>query len=310
MSKPIIFCDHEYRALSERISKSLGATLGEIEQKKFSDGERYLRVLTPVRHQDVVMIYGTYNDDVTLDLFDVACSLVTDGCQSLRILIPFYGYSTMERAVKKGEVVTAKTRARLLSAIPIASHGNEVVLLDLHSEGIPFYFEGQVKTAHLYAKRMVMEEAKRLGGNSFVLGAVDAGRAKWVESLANDMQVPACFIYKRRNDQGEVSVSGTNISVQGQHVIIYDDMIRSGSSILQAAEAYKKGGATRISVITTHGLFSGNALQRFKDSQWISDVISTDSHPGALKVKDPFLKVISVDRLFSDYLKGCYDEQH
>lgn len=310
MRKPVVFCDREYSQLAHKITQNLGAVAGQIEQKKFPGGERYLRVLTPVRHQDVVMVFGTYNDDVTLELFDLACSMVTDGCQSLRIVIPFYGYSTMERAVKKGEVVTAKTRARLLSAIPMAPHGNEIILLDLHSEGIPFYFEGQVKTTHLYAKKLVMEEAQRLGGSSFTLGAVDAGRAKWVESLANDMQVPACFMYKRRNEKGEVSVSGINISVQDQHVIIYDDMIRSGSSILQAAQAYKKGGASRISLITTHGLFNGHAIQKFKDSKIIAEVIATDSHPSALRINDPFLKVISTENLFSEYLKGCFYEQH
>lgn len=310
IKSPLLFCDPEYLSLAQKVQTALKADMGDVERKKFPDGERYLRVITPVRHRDVVMIFGTYSDDITLELFDLACSVVTDGCQSLRIVIPFFGYSTMERAVKKGEVVTAKTRARLLSAIPMAPHGNEIILLDLHSEGIPFYFEGPVKTTHLYAKKIVIQEALRMGGTDFTLGAVDAGRAKWVESLANDMHVPASFIYKKRNEQGQVSVSGSNMSVQGRHVIIYDDMIRSGSSILQAAEAYHKGGASRISLMTTHGVFNGQAIEKFKKSGIVSDIVTTDSHPSSLKLSDPSVKVVTTEQIFSDYLKGCFYEQH
>jgi ribose-phosphate pyrophosphokinase len=304
MQNSNIFYVEEYKVLGEAISKLLGAKPGILECTRFPDGERYLRICSSVRNEDVIVVGGTINDSVTLDIFDLCCGLVAEGCRSLKIVIPFFGYSTMERAVKRGEVVTAKTRSRLFSAVPIAPFGNQVILLDLHTEGIPFYFEGTVKTQHLYAKNLVMTAARALGGSDFTLGSVDAGRAKWVESLANDLQVQAGFVYKRRGADGQVAVSGVNIPINTGHVIIYDDMIRSGNSILQAAEAYKAAGAKRISLITTHGVFTPGSIARLKQGGLISAIVSTDSHPMALAIKDPILQVVSTAKLFADYLSG------
>lgn len=304
----ILFSISGYEKLGQNIATQLGAELGKLEVKYFPDGERYLRILSPVRDEDVILIGGTYDDPSTLKIFDLATGLVSDGCRRLKLIIPFFGYSTMERAVKTGEVVIAKARARLLSAIPSAPLGTLVCMLDLHSEGIPFYFEGAVKTQHLYAKSLIQREAQRMGGNKFVLGAVDAGRAKWVESLALDMGVPAGFVYKRRSATGEVSVSGTNTPVEGLPVVIYDDMIRSGGSILQACRAYKEAGAQNIYVITTHADFTPDAVQKLKDSHLIEELVCTDSHPKSHIYKDPFLKVISVSEIIVQALKGMRHE--
>lgn len=309
----LVFSTRPYQYIANEILKvGSGFELGEVESRSFPDGERYMRVVSTVRGRDVVLIGGTINDEATLDLFDLACALAGNGCRSLKVIVPFYGYSTMERAVKPGEVVKAKTRARILSAIPIAPFGNEVMMLDLHSEGIPFYFEGPVKTRHIYAKNLVIGEARRLAnGREFVLGAPDAGRAKWVESLANDLSVPAAFVYKRRLSSGEVSLSGVNLPIKDVDVIIYDDMIRTGGSILQAAKAYKDAGAQRISLISTHGLFTNGALEKIHKSGLIHSVSVTDSHPEALKAKatdkNSLLNIVSTAKLFVENLKGGQD---
>lgn len=300
----IVFSTKGYEALANTIALGLNARRGGLEIKRFPNGERYMRILTPSRDQDVAIIGGTIDDSATLDIFDLASGLVSDGCRSLKVVIPFLSYSTMERATKSGEVVMAKTRARLLSAIPGAPFGNQIMLLDLHSEGIPFYFEGTVKTMHLYAKAIILAEARRMGGEKFVLGAVDAGRAKWVESLANDLGVPAGFVYKKRDENGGLSVSGTNVPVTGEPVILYDDMIRSGGSILQACRAYKDAGASKIGVIATHADFTASAVHDLKASGLIQEVVCTDSHPKAALVNDPFLKVVSTAELFIDALSG------
>ncbi len=303
----IFFNIEGYELLSQKICQGLKGTSGELEIKTFPNKEKYTRIITPVRNLDVVLVGGTIDDSATLQIFDLASGLVTEGCRSLKILIPFFGYSTMERAVRPGEVVTAKTRARLLSAIPTAPYGTEICLMDLHSEGIPFYFEGLIKTQHLYAKPIIKREALRLGkqnNSSFVLGAVDAGRAKWIESLANDLQVSAGFVYKKRDVNGAVKISGTNTPVQDKDVVIYDDMIRSGNSLLQAAKAYKEAGAKDISVITTHADFTDTVVQNLKSSMLIKELICTDTHPKAFLTPDPFLKVVSVAEIFINSLKG------
>jgi ribose-phosphate pyrophosphokinase len=277
--------------MRDAIAAASGASIGSIETKSFPDGERYMRIETNVDGGDVVLVGGTISDEDTLELYDLACSLVKEGARRLTLVIPYFGYSTMERAVRAGEVVTAKTRARLLSAIPSGGEQNRIVLFDLHSPGIPHYFEGSTRPVHVYGKPIVTRTARALGGGDFVLACTDAGRAKWVESLANDMGVPASFVFKRRIDERRTEVSAVSAFVEGKVVVIYDDMIRTGGSLINAAAAYKAAGATSIAAIATHGLFPSDALARIRATGLFSAIVCTDSHPRALALADDFLRV-------------------
>lgn len=300
---PILFSTCSYHYLGEEIRALGGYDKGEVEVKTFPDGERYQRVMTHINERDVILVGGTIGDSDTLELYDLACSLVKHGALSLNMVIPYYGYSTMERGVYPGDVVTAKTRARLLSAIPMAAYGNRVILMDLHSEGIPYYFEGQLVPKHLYAKDVILKVARELGGDDFVLASTDAGRAKWVESLANDLHVSASFILKRRLDGARTEVMAMNANVDGKTVIIYDDMIRTGSSLIRAAEAYHSEGANEIYAIATHGIFPGDALDRLKNSGQFKQIVTTNTHPRVKALECDFLRCESVAALFVEYLK-------
>jgi ribose-phosphate pyrophosphokinase len=206
--------------------------------------------------------------------------------------------------VRGGEVVTAKTRARLLSSVPMASRGTQVFMLDLHVDAIAHYFEGGVRTIHVYGKHLVTNAARRIGGDDFVLACTDAGRAKWVESLANDLGVPAAFVYKRRLSGDSTAVTGISAQVAGKRVVIYDDMIRTGGSLLEAARAYRDAGAVTIDAIATHGLFPGASIEKLRSSGLFGSIVTTDSHPRAVALKDDFLQVASTAALLIEHLKS------
>lgn len=302
--EPLIFSTRAYSYLQEALCKLGGFELGLVERQEFPDGEHYRRITSQVLNREVVLVGGTVTDADTLEIFDLATTLVMAGAHSLTLVIPYFGYSTMERAVKPGEVVTAKTRAMLLSNIPRASEGDRVVLLDLHSEGIPHYFEGSMRPWHLYAKNFVKAAARELAEGDFVLACTDAGRAKWVESLANDLGVRPAFVFKRRLSGEKTEVSAVSAQVEGQHVIIYDDMIRTGGSLMQAARSYRDAGARRVSAITTHGVFPGPALERLRDSGLFDRIVCTDSHPRAVALQDGFLHVKSIAPLLGEHLRN------
>lgn len=305
MEEAVVFGTRAYAPLQASIAKSLGTDAGEVERTEFPDGERYQRIVTPVGGRDTVLVGGTLSDADTLELYDLACGLVQEGARSLVLVIPYFGYATMERVSKRGEIVTAKTRARLLSSIPVPGSGVRVLLLDLHSEGVNYYFEGGVRSFHLRATSLIVGAARRLAGEGpLVMACTDAGRAKWVEALANQMGVHASFVFKRRLSGAATEVTGVSAQVQGAHVIIYDDMIRTGSSLLGAGRAYEAAGASRISVVTTHGLFCGDALARLRESGLFDAIVCTDSHPRARKLEDGFLRVESVAPLFAEHLKS------
>ncbi len=295
----IVFYSPAYRQLAQSLIVLLAFEEGKIERHTFPDGEHYYRILDDLRDKEVLFVGGAYDDASTLETFDLACGIVAQGALRLHLIVPYFGYSTMERAVKSGEVVTAKNRALLFSSIPQTTHGNCLYLVDLHTGGLEHYFERGIQVFHVYAKEVIFEEARRLGGSDFVLGSTDSGRAKWVESLANDLQVPASFVYKRRISGDATKIIALNAQVEGKHVIIYDDMIRTGGSLIQAAEAYLDAGATKISAIATHGVFPPNALQRVVEHPLLEQVSVTNSHPNAKLQHPKKQKILCLSQIFT-----------
>lgn len=302
MQPPLFFASPGYEALAQELCWQLDGQLGVVDRRQFPDGERYQRLITTVLDRHVVLVGGTVDDSATLAMYDLACATVKNGARHLDLVVPYFGYSTMERAILPGEVVTAKTRARLLSAIPLASSGNRILLMDLHSEGIAHYFEAGITAFHLYAKPALIPAIRRLGGDDFVLGSTDAGRAKWVESLANDMNVDAAFILKRRISATETRVTAMNANVKGRCVVIYDDMIRTGGSLINAAQAYRDAGATRLVACCTHGIFPEGAFARLQASGMFETIVATDTHPRARHHERDGLVIVPVARLFADHL--------
>ncbi len=299
---PVIFSFPGYEHFGSFFVSALNAVAGQMECKTFPDGEVYRRIETNVEGHDVILVGGTIDDSATLALYDVATAAVHYGARRVSVVVPYFGYSTMERAVLSGEVVTAKTRARLLSIIPPASNGNRIFLLDLHSEGITHYFHSGMPARHLRATSVILPAISEVGGEDFVLGSTDAGRAKWVEGMANELGVEAAFIFKKRLSGSKTQVTALNAPVKGRTVVIYDDMIRTGGSLIGAAQAYRDSGATRLVAACTHGIFAGGAYERLMDSGLFDLIISTDSHPAARSLESEGLKVVPVAQVFLDHL--------
>lgn len=294
MNEKLLFYTKAYTYLANEITTTTGIKMGEVVTSIFPDGEIYHRIETPIKNKDVFLIGGTINDEATLELYDLAYGIIQLGAKSLQLFIPYFGYSTMEREVKKGEVVKAKSRALLLSSLPQPPNGLHIILFDLHSEGIPYYFEKNIQTTHLYGKKIIMDCARELCASEFVLAATDAGRAKWVESLAAELSVQAAFLFKKRISGTETTITGMNADVKNKTVIIYDDMLRTGGSLMQAAKAYYDAGANAIFAIVTHGLFSNNALEKIEKQQIIKKVICTNSHPNSIIQTSKILNTVCI----------------
>ncbi|MBS2009008.1 MAG: ribose-phosphate diphosphokinase [Cyanobacteria bacterium SZAS TMP-1] len=336
-NKPILFATARYEYLKAAMLASgrfedgivargmddKGAPL--VEEKAFADGERYHRLMTDVEHRHVILLGGTIDDRETMELFDLGNLLVDRGALELKIIIPYMGYSTMERAVKPGESVKAKVRARLISAIPKAALGNTVFLVDIHADGVQHYFEGNYQGRSIYAKSVVFDSVKKLllkragipavGGDAkaraaalatpFVLASTDAGRAKWVESLTTDLvamgyKAESAFIIKRRLSGTKTDVRDISADVAGKLVIIYDDMIRTGGSLIKAAQAYRDKGALDVVALATHAVIPGSSCEKLKASGVLSCVLVTDSHPNAVANANDFLVVNSIATLLTD----------
>lgn len=307
MSRRLLFTIPSYAYLEPAFLRAGGFEHGDIERKNFPDGERYLRIRSELWGRDVVLLGGTPTDVDWLEVYDLGCGIARGGARSLTIVMPYFGYATMERAVKAGEVVVAKTRARLLSSIPAPEGGTKVLLFDLHTDGIEFYLDDRVLTRHVYGAPLVTKAIReRMGDRPFVLGACDAGRAKWVQSLARDLGVEPAFVYKRRDaTSGELAVTGVNADVRGKEVVLYDDMIRTGSSLVQAGRAYLAAGATKVHAIASHLVLPGTAVETLRGSGVFASIWGTDSHPGCQKL--PTEDVVSIAPRMIECLEAAGD---
>ncbi len=302
MKRRLLFTIPSYAYLEPAFLAADDFERGELERKNFPDGERYLRILPDLYGRDVVLLGGTPTDADSLEVFDLACGIARGGARSLALVMPYFGYSTMERAVKPGEVVVAKSRARLLSSIPAPEGGTHVYLFDLHTDGIEFYLDDRVLTRHVYGASIITAKLQeRIKGNSFVLGACDAGRAKWVQSLARDLKVEPAFVYKQRSDAG-LSITGINADVKGKEVVVYDDMIRTGSSLIQAGRAYLAAGATTVHAIASHLVLPNDAVDKIRASGVFASIMGTDSHPGCQKL--PKEDVVSIAPMMIECLRA------
>lgn len=300
-----ILSSQKYEYLKQNILKQADCFNDiRIETETFPDGEHYWKIATPeqLRRKPAVYIAGTVNDESIFELYNIASTLVREQCSSLHIVIPYFGYSTMERAIKDGEAVTAKNIANLISSIPQAPLGNFVYMMDLHSLGTQYYFENTIHPIHLTSWNVIKEMLSPFGKN-IVLASTDMGRAKWIEKMGNELQLETAYIMKKRLSGSKTEVVALNAEVKDKDIVIFDDMIRSGTSLIHAAEAYKNAGANNIYVITVHGIFVSGALDKLKSCGVINKILCTNTHVNAQKMKDDFVKVYDISKVIVERLK-------
>lgn len=160
------------RYLALGIAKHLNVGFYGTHREIFGGGENYFRIDVPQRTslmgKDIIFVGSTHTDEDFSELYRVGCALAGYGARKRIFVIPFFGYSTMERAVNPGEVVTAKTNARILSSIPNVGLGNTFLMLDLHKASIVHYFEGDCVRSELYTENILMDAIKELGVNNFI----------------------------------------------------------------------------------------------------------------------------------------------
>lgn len=280
----------------------------KVEYSLFPDGEHYFRIkdVKHIKGKPAVYICGTVDDEAIFEAYNICCALVREGCSALHLVMPYFGYSTMERAVKPGEVVMAKNIAHLFSSIPLSAMGNYVYMVDLHSLGTQYYFEQNIHPVHLTAEPVIDQIIAdiRKECKNVVLASADMGRAKWVEKLCNRLRIGGAYIMKKRLSGNETVVEALNADVNGKNVIIFDDMIRSGSSIISAAHAYKSIGAKDIYAVCVHGVFVDGAIEELKRSGVIKGVYCTNSHAKTKSYKDKFVHIYDMSEILLDELKN------
>lgn len=298
MGSPKIFAGSSNLNLTKAISQKSKIPLGEIDLGVFTDGEIDVWVKDNVNNKNVFIVQSNsypINDNI-VELALIADALRRSGAAKITAVIPYFGYSRKEKQTRPGEPISAKVVADLI----ISSGISKVICLDLHADAIVGFFN--VPVIYLSALEILANHLKNKNFANPVVIAPDVGGVKRARNFAAILNAPLAVIEKHRHahirDHMEVlSMSG---EVSGDTAIIVDDVISTGGTIIESANALKKKGVKKVIVCAIHGVFAGNAIKKLEDSV-VEKIFVTDSI--SHKIKSPKLEIVSIANLIADCLK-------
>ena len=284
--------------LGEKIANELGLGFTTMLRKTFADGEKFHAFPEDIAGKTLIIIASTHNEDSHQELMDLIQGGRYYNAASVNVVIPYLGYSTMERA-KRGsfEIPKGVTRTRQI----FRARPDFVAFVDLHSEAVLHAHGGDVSTKHIWTGELVVKHLQQMNLGEFVLVSPDYGFSKQVAKLASLLDCSHTAADKDRYDTDKTIVSQVSSVVKGKTAVICDDMIRTGGSIIQTAERCLEAGATGIAALATHLVLAGDARQRFQDSP-IMKVIGSDSFPG--RNNDDLVEVYSLAPLLAKILRN------
>ncbi len=274
--------------LGRKVAEKLQLPLTEMKTQTFADGEQHHAFPKDISGRDIILIGATHTDSSHQELLDLIAGCRYWNGRSINVVIPYLGYSTMERAKpESGEIPKGITRTRQIFRV----RPNYVAFVDLHSEAVLHAHAGEIRTRHIWTEKKAIEKIKSTGIEDYVLVSPDYGFSKRVARLADQLGCPHTAADKDRYDKDKTIVGQISSVVQNKTAIICDDMIRTGGSMLQTVDRCYEAGAIKVIVMATHLVLSGNALQRFKE-KGIDRIIGADTFPDM--VDDNLLDTYSV----------------
>ena len=244
--------------LAEEIAENLQCNCMRAETQTFPDGECYTRInAATLKDDDVVIVQNTYPDSNFIEMMLIEDAVKGLGAKSVTLVIPYFGYARQDRIFKPGEPESAKVLSKCL-----AMGCDRVMTIDLHKEDTLRYFDRpykDLKAAEAIADFFMDKEVDMVFSPD--IGA--AGRAK---DVGERLGVPYDHLEKTRLSGTEVRIKPANSDCTGKNVLIVDDMISTGGTIVTATRQLKEAGAKTVSVACTHGVFVNNALDRLEGS--------------------------------------------
>ncbi len=297
-SEYVVVANQASTELGLKVAAALGLEFTTMIRKMFADAENYHAFPEDIAGKTLIIVASTHTENSHQELMDLIQGGRYYNAASVNVVIPYLGYSTMERA-KRGsfEIPKGVTRTRQI----FRARPDFVAFVDLHSEAVLHAHGGEISTKHIWTGELVVDHLQKMDLGEFVLVSPDYGFSKQVAKLASLLKCPHTAADKDRYDTDKTIVSQVSSVVQGKTAVICDDMIRTGGSIIQTAERCLEAGATGIAVLATHLVMAGDARQRFLDSS-ILKVIGSDSYPG--RVSDDLLEVYSLAPLLAKILKS------
>jgi ribose-phosphate pyrophosphokinase len=299
----MVFSGRSHRDLAAEIAEKLGVGLGEAELGTFANDETYCRYDESIRGADLFVVQtGCAPVDTNLmELLVMIQAAKLASAKRITAVIPLFPYARQDRKAKPREPITARLVADMLQL----AGADRVLTMDLHAGQIQGFFT--IPVDHMTALPLFAHHFRDRGltGSEVVSVSPDAGRAKMAARFAEMIEADFAVMHKTRPAHDQVAVTEITGRVRDKIAIVGDDVIMTGGTLLANVEVLEEQGAKAVWVFATHGLFCGDALERFRDSS-LEGIVVTDTVPVDPIRKPDNMTVLPVSRLLADTIMNVF----
>jgi len=289
------------RDLAVRVCSYLGIELGDAQIRRFKDGEISVRINNNIRGTDVFVFQPTLPPaDNLMELLIMLDAVKRASASRATAVIPYFGYARQDRKDQPRVAISAKLVANLIAV----AGADRVLTMDLHAPQIQGFFD--IPFDHLYAAPVILEHVRARNWRQLCVLSPDLGSAKLGRAFAKRLGADLAVADKRRPSPDQVEVIHIIGEVAGKTILILDDMISTGTTLIEAAEAALRLGARSVYACATHGVFAGDAVRNLHDSP-ISEIVVTDTIPHA-ELTNKFTE-LSVAALLGESIRRIHEER-
>jgi ribose-phosphate pyrophosphokinase len=301
-----IVAGNSNRPLAEAIATYLNLPLTKANIRRFSDLEIFVEILENVRGEDVFIVQSTsypVNDNL-MELLIIIDALRRASARRITAVLPYFGYARQDRKPGPRTPISAKLVANLITQ----AGANRVLTLDLHAGQIQGFFD--IPTDNLYAVPILARDVKEnYDLRNVMVVSPDVGGVVRARALAKRLDCQLAIVDKRRERAGESEVMNVIGDVTGKDCLLIDDIVDSGGTLCNAAEALLKNGATSVTAYITHGVLSGGAVARVTSSK-LKELVITDSIQPTTAVQSAHnIRVISTASLIGEAINRTSQEE-
>jgi ribose-phosphate pyrophosphokinase len=292
-----IVAGNSNRPLAEAISAYLNLPLAKCQVKRFADMEVFVEIQENVRGEDVFVVQSTSfpANDHLMELLIIIDALRRSSARRITAVLPYFGYARQDRKPGPRTPISAKLVANLITR----AGADRVLTLDLHAGQIQGFFD--IPLDNLFGAPVMVRDIKdRLNGGEKIVVSPDVGGVVRARALAKRIDAPLAIVDKRRERPGESEVMNIIGDVSGRSCILLDDIVDSGGTLVNAADALLANGAKEVFAYITHGVLSGGAVSRIAGSR-LKELVITDSIMPTEAVKVAHnIRVIGIAQLIGE----------
>jgi ribose-phosphate pyrophosphokinase len=294
------------RPLAEAIAAYLNLPLSKCIVRRFADMEIFVEVQENVRGEDVFVIQSTSApaNDHLMELLIIIDALKRASARRITAVLPYFGYARQDRKPGPRTPISAKLVANMI----VRAGADRVLTLDLHALQIQGFFD--IPTDNLFAAPVMVNDIKLVfDKNNLMVVSPDVGGVVRARGLAKRIDAPLAIVDKRRERPGDSEVMNVIGDVAGRTCVMVDDIVDSGGTLVNAAEALLKHGAKLVTAYISHGVLSGGAAARITSSQ-LKELVITDSIlPSESVVKAKNIRVLPIAPLLGEAIARTAEEK-